>query len=61
VLFLADYLNIKPEHITAFRFASESEALRYALKCPRRATAENEYLAPLQPVEIEWSAGVLAG
>jgi hypothetical protein len=44
VLFLASTFGIMPQHITGFRFRSESQALRFALKCPRRCSAHHEYL-----------------
>jgi hypothetical protein len=51
VLFLAA-LNNKPEHIAGYTFRSDRQALRHMLRCPRRQTPENEFLEPLQAVEL---------
>jgi hypothetical protein len=44
VLFLASALRILPERITGFTFGSERSALRFAMRCPRRCSADHEYL-----------------
>ena len=53
VLFLADYLRIKPPHIHGFTFESNEEALRYALAYPRKREAQNPYILALEPSEVE--------
>lgn len=52
VLFLADYLGIKPPHIHCFTFDGDDEALRYALSCPRRPEPVNPYILALEPSEF---------
>lgn len=52
ILFLADYLGIKPPHIHSFAFDSEKKALRYALSYPRRPEPVNPYLLLLEPSEL---------
>lgn len=53
VLFLADHLHIRPRRITGFPFASDEQALRYAVTYPSRPTASAQHLALAQPVEID--------
>ena len=55
VLFLADYLGIKPPHITGFTFRSNKEALRYALAYPRQPDMENPYIQALEPAEVDFT------
>ncbi|MFL6230926.1 MAG: glycosyltransferase family 2 protein [Pyrinomonadaceae bacterium] len=52
VLFLADYLGIKPPHVHCFTFESDEKALRYALSCPRRPEPVNPYILALEPSEL---------
>ncbi len=56
VLFLADYLGIKPPHIHAFTFENDERALRYALSYPRRPEPVNPYVLALEPSEAEPAA-----
>lgn len=49
ILFLANYLRIAPEHICGFGFVSDQEAVRQALRWPRRRVEINPYLEPMQP------------
>lgn len=53
VLFLADYLRIKPPHVHGFTFGSDEEAVRYALLCPRGPEPENPYIQALEPAEVD--------
>jgi hypothetical protein len=57
VLFLADYLGIKPPHVHCFKFDSEEKALRYALSCPRGPEHENPYILALEPSEVDPAPG----
>ena len=52
-LFAADYLPVKPPHLHGFTFASNEQALRYALICPRRREALNPYIQALEPSEFD--------
>ena len=52
-LFAADYLPFKPPHLHGFTFASNDQALRYALRCTRRPEPVNPYILALEPSEID--------
>jgi hypothetical protein len=51
-LFLAERLGIAPPHITGFAFRDDQEALRYALRFPRKQQASPTHLALLEPQEL---------
>lgn len=53
VLFLADYLGIKPPHIHCFTFPDNDKALHYALTCPREPAPENPHIRMLEPSEVD--------
>lgn len=52
-LFAADYLPFKPRHLHGFTFESSEQALRYALRCPRRPEPVNPYILALEPSEAD--------
>jgi hypothetical protein len=52
-LLLADRFNKPPRSITGFRFRSDEQALRYAVKYPSRPTGSTDHLAIAEPLEVE--------
>ncbi|MEA2329711.1 MAG: hypothetical protein QOE68_4670 [Thermoanaerobaculia bacterium] len=51
-MFLGERLAIAPPHITGFAFRDDEEALRYALRFPRRRQRSTDHLALLDPEEL---------
>jgi glycosyltransferase involved in cell wall biosynthesis len=52
-LLLADRFHKMPRSITGFRFRSDEEALRYAVKYPSRPVASAAHLTIAEPLEVE--------
>jgi hypothetical protein len=50
-MFLGERLAIAPPHITGFAFRDDEEALRYALRFPRKRQVSHDHLALLDPEE----------
>jgi hypothetical protein len=53
LMFLANDLGVRPRSVSGFRFASDEQALDYAVKYPAHPTRNADHLALAQPVEIE--------
>jgi len=51
-MFLGERLAIAPPNITGFAFRDDEEALRYALRFPRKRQASHDHLALLDPEEV---------
>ena len=56
LLFMSNYLKIKPPHICGFEFDTDDQAVRQTLLCPRIPVETNLYLEPLQPAEVTMPA-----
>jgi hypothetical protein len=50
-MFLGERLAIAPPHITGFAFRDDEQALRYALRFPRKRQVSHDHLALLDPEE----------